>query len=87
MISAYIAFFGTWYYALAFTAWALGGAIHYGINYEKVHCQPQKIVYAIICGPIIWTIRTFGFCIDLCDVVFAGFKKWLFASEKPKTTE
>jgi hypothetical protein len=84
MINSYFAFFGAWYWALVFTAWFFGGAIHYGINYERVKCQPQKLVYALMCGPLIWIIRTFGFVIDGLDIVFAGFKKWLFSDKKPE---
>jgi hypothetical protein len=83
MIStAWALFIANWVIGTILAAWACGGGIHYMMHSDEVVLQPQKIVYAALCGPLVWFFRSVGWGIDLLDYIFAGFKAWLFKPAK-----
>ena len=71
-------------YTLCFIAWCLGGGIQYLIKSYRVKLKPQRIVFSLLCGPLVWFLKSVGWLIDLLDVIFAGFKDWLYANEETK---
>lgn len=65
-------------------SWSFGGGIQYLIKNDDVRLRPQRIVFTLLCGPLVWFLKSVGWAIELLDYVFAGFKDWLYKKEETK---
>jgi|APFre7841882654_1041346.scaffolds.fasta_scaffold04949_12 hypothetical protein len=63
-------------------SWAVSGGIHWVNNHGRVRLRPQKLIYNLICGPIVWFCQSVGFILDFLDWVFRGFKTWLYKRDE-----